>query len=326
MRSVRVGLWIAAAMLAVAPADAENAKRREDSGSSSSSSSGSSSSSSSGSTRSRGDSGSSRDDHGSSSAPSAAPRGSSQPRTEAERNHPRPGTGTGDRRDRDGGYGYGGYGYHGRRGGWRGGIWVEDCYDCIYDPGYYPRYRYRYRYYDDSASVRIQVEPQNARVYVDGYYAGTVEDFNGLFQRLYVPRGRHEITLKLEGYRAHRFMIYGVPGRTIKLRYDMVRGSGEDEAENLAGDAPPDDKDVAYDEEDPSDVRDFGKLRLDVRPTDAAVYIDGQPYPRANEDDVKLPAGTHRLEVVRPGYLSLERDVEIRADKTAKLDVELEKK
>ena len=30
------------------------------------------------------------------------------------------------------------------------------------------------------------VDPAEARVYVDGYYAGTVDDFDGLFQRLNV--------------------------------------------------------------------------------------------------------------------------------------------
>src|SRR5690348_18075962 len=47
-----------------------------------------------------------------------------------------------------------------------------------YSPGYY---RSRYR---DGGSVRIQVEPSKTRVYVDGYYAGIVDDFDGIFQRL----------------------------------------------------------------------------------------------------------------------------------------------
>ena len=60
--------------------------------------------------------------------------------------------------------------------------------------------RLRYR---DSGSVRVIVEPEQARVYVDGYYAGIADDFDGIFQRLSIPPGRHEITVKLDGYRTH---------------------------------------------------------------------------------------------------------------------------
>ena len=71
---------------------------------------------------------------------------------------------------------------------WSGGVWIGGgCFDC-YDPLYYPRYPYpyyppdpyRYRYhYDDSAAVRVQVQPDQTRVYVDGYYAGIADDFDG---------------------------------------------------------------------------------------------------------------------------------------------------
>ena len=36
-------------------------------------------------------------------------------------------------------------------------------------------------YYGD---VRLMVRPRDAAVYVDGYYAGVVDDFDGVFQRL----------------------------------------------------------------------------------------------------------------------------------------------
>ena len=40
------------------------------------------------------------------------------------------------------------------------------------------------------ASLRIEVKPKEAEVFVDGFYAGIVDDFDGTFQRLNVPPGR----------------------------------------------------------------------------------------------------------------------------------------
>ena len=51
-------------------------------------------------------------------------------------------------------------------------------------------YGYGYGYYA-RADLRTQVTPREAEVYVDGYLTGTVDDFDGMFQRLRVPLGEH---------------------------------------------------------------------------------------------------------------------------------------
>src|SRR5262245_7934286 len=48
-------------------------------------------------------------------------------------------------------------------------------------------------YYGD---VRLQVRPREAQVFVDGYYAGIVDDFDGIFQRLTLTVGPHEIEIE----------------------------------------------------------------------------------------------------------------------------------
>ena len=85
--------------------------------------------------------------------------------------------------------------------------------------------------------MRVLVDPAEARVYVDGYYSGTVDDFDGLFQRLSVLSGRHEIALKLEGYKTHRVRVYVAPDSTLKLHYELEKGVGET-FEDLSKDAP----------------------------------------------------------------------------------------
>ena len=64
---------------------------------------------------------------------------------------------------------------------------------------YGPYGPYGFGPYDTTASVRVQVTPRDAQVYVDGYYAGIVDDFDGTFQRLRLLPGAHEITVYLAG-------------------------------------------------------------------------------------------------------------------------------
>jgi hypothetical protein len=101
----------------------------------------------------------------------------------------------------------------------------------FYDPffGPYPWWgpaAYPYPYYpvyDNRAEVRVLATPREAAVYVDGYYAGVVDDFDGVFQRLPLSPGAHEISLFLQGYRTARQRIYLSPGSTYKLRHTMER-------------------------------------------------------------------------------------------------------
>ncbi len=311
---------------------AEDAKQRGSGGSSSSGSSHSSHSSGGSSSRSSGSSsGSGYRSSGQSSS------GGSVAMTDAQRRHPRAGTGTG---------GYRGY-YN--RGGYRGGYYGGGYYGGYYRPYYSRPYYWGYgsypwgglyfdsywygggptyyggsyvQPYGDTGAVRIMVDKEKAKVYVDGYYAGVVDDFDGLFQRLYVSPGRHDITLKLDGYQTERFDVYVQEGGTVKIKHDMVRGTGEQlnsEYARLQGHegpdadyyAPPrsddryatrpDDRATRAPERRSSDGQ--GTLRLDVRPDDASVYVDGTFSGSARDlSRVDLPAGGHRVEIVRPGY------------------------
>jgi hypothetical protein len=48
--------------------------------------------------------------------------------------------------------------------------------------------------------LKLKVTPKDAEVYVDGYYIGRVDDYNGAFQRLDLPVGLHRIELRAKGY------------------------------------------------------------------------------------------------------------------------------
>jgi hypothetical protein len=141
-----------------------------------------------------------------------------------------PGGGGGDYYPGYPGYypGYPGYGY------WNG------YYDCYYRPyacnaywGYgYGAFGLGYFYFDpfgwnygdyaywggggggggsyggqQMGSIRLKVKPSTAAVFVDGYYAGTVDDFDNSFQKLSIALGTHRIEISAPGYKPLTFEI-----------------------------------------------------------------------------------------------------------------------
>jgi hypothetical protein len=75
---------------------------------------------------------------------------------------------------------------------------------------------------EQGGSLKIEVKPNNAGVFVDGYFAGIVDDFDGFFQSLDVAPGNHAITLWCQGYRTVTQEVYVQRGNPLKLRYQMV--------------------------------------------------------------------------------------------------------
>lgn len=69
-------------------------------------------------------------------------------------------------------------------------------------------------------AVRIQAMPgyDHARVYVDGAHAGSVDDFDGLFQCLSLSAGGHDIEITVDGSPIFRRRILVRPRRTYKIR------------------------------------------------------------------------------------------------------------
>ena len=103
------------------------------------------------------------------------------------------------------GFGYGGYGRYGYGG--------------------YGPYAYGANRDSNQGAVRIEVNPKEFRddleVYVDEAHAGVVDDFDGVFQRLYLPAGKHEIEIRLDGYESVRVAIFVSPGNTYHVRGRM---------------------------------------------------------------------------------------------------------
>lgn len=110
-------------------------------------------------------------------------------------------------------YGYRPYGY---RPGWSLNLYFGRPYFAYGYPYDYPAGYGYYAFVPGRAygALRIVDAPRDAHVFVDGYYAGVVDDYDGVFQHLNLEAGRHYIEIELPGYPPVAFDVYIEPGRT----------------------------------------------------------------------------------------------------------------
>ena len=73
------------------------------------------------------------------------------------------------------------------------------------------------------ARLRLKVEPREAEVYVDGFYAGLVDDFDGAMQKLKIVQGSHRIELRAAGYETVTFTVNVIDGETTSYKTELKR-------------------------------------------------------------------------------------------------------
>jgi PEGA domain-containing protein len=97
-------------------------------------------------------------------------------------------------------------------------------------PGYYGYYGYGpyasgYGYRDGNwGSVKTDVEPEDARVYLDGKYIGTADDFDGWPDKLYLRPGHYRLEFRLSGYEPKVIDVDSRPGQELKVDDKLHRG------------------------------------------------------------------------------------------------------
>jgi len=124
---------------------------------------------------------------------------------------------------------YGYYGGLGLYGGYYGGYydpygygWGDGDYGGGggYDPQYYPPST-------EQGALKLKVKPRDAAVYVDGYYAGVVNDFDGLFQKLTIDGGQHHVELRAPGFETLGFDVQIEPNHTTTYRGELTKSPQE---------------------------------------------------------------------------------------------------
>jgi hypothetical protein len=69
-----------------------------------------------------------------------------------------------------------------------------------------------------TGGLQLDVQPWRAAVFVDGVYAGRVDDFTGYYKHLELVAGPHQITIVEPGFDPLVFDVAIVPGKTMTYR------------------------------------------------------------------------------------------------------------
>lgn len=221
----------------------------------------------------------------------------------------------------------------------------------------YPPYPYpAYRHYQPESHLRLNVTPSDASVYIDGYFAGTVDEFDGKLQRLHVEPGEHEIVVYLEGYRSLTERLYLSPNstRTIDGRLQTLgAGDAQDPRPQPSEDGrarrrddprmqppdrgplppvrgpagPPPRRGPRLEDDRDRDAARESALAIRVQPSGAIVRIDGERWDDQDGRDARLVVqvseGRHVVEVERDGYERFTTEVEVREGETRPLNISL---
>jgi hypothetical protein len=207
----------------------------------------------------------------------------------------------------------------------------------------------------------VNVKPKDALVYVDGYFAGKVEDFDGRFQRLHVMPGEHELTIYLEGYRSLKQQLYLSPNATRTIDGSLEKlGAGEaqepqpapserdrDRLEPPDRNAPPPGRGPAPGPRrgpagpppttrrapapppDSGTPSKFASLSIRVQPSGSVVRIDGERWDGPSGDErliVQVSEGHHVIEVERDGYERFTTEIDVRRGETTPVNINLRRR
>jgi hypothetical protein len=75
----------------------------------------------------------------------------------------------------------------------------------------------------DQGNLKLKVKPRTAKVYVDGYFVGTVDQFDGAFQKLALNGGRHKVEVRADGFETAEFDVLITPSQTITFQGELKR-------------------------------------------------------------------------------------------------------
>jgi hypothetical protein len=79
-------------------------------------------------------------------------------------------------------------------------------------------------YPERTATVKLQVKPNRAAVFMDGMFVGHVDEFDGPGQAMLVGAGKHQIEIALPGYKPFRTEVDLLADQKFELKTDLFPG------------------------------------------------------------------------------------------------------
>ena len=159
----------------------------------------------------------------------------------------------------------------------------------------------------------IDIQPEEASVYVDDTYIGLAKDYNGWWLAYPIKAGKHKINIESPGYQSYSINIELAPKQLYELKYKMQRIS-QNTIYNL---------DYQYNKH-------FSKgfLTLEINPSYAEIYINNEYIGnwedfQKNKSKIELPPGKHKITILSPNYMPYHSEIEIKENGNTTLRVEL---
>jgi PEGA domain len=78
---------------------------------------------------------------------------------------------------------------------------------------------------DATGELKIAATPSRAAVFVDGQYAGHVDEFDGVGKAMLLTPGQHRLRIALPGYLPFDTMVDLHPQQKLKIQTGLVKGS-----------------------------------------------------------------------------------------------------
>lgn len=192
-------------------------------------------------------------------------------------------------------------------------------------------------------SIVLKVNPDDAHVLLNGKFIGEAYEFSTQASALKLHSSRNELVIKKEGFLEEEIDLDKYNMRritvTLELRPDRVMKRETVEKGEVMPPPPPPKEEREYkvvkEKEIPkgevkSEVTGgFAPVVLEVSPPESSIYVDGKFWGIAPEDGVinnfNLVKGKHNIEVVKPGYKTVLKIIDVAGQKELKVTIKLEK-
>ncbi len=212
--------------------------------------------------------------------------------------------------------------------------------------------------------VKTDVEPEHARVLLNGQLIGVADDFDGYPDFLYLEPGKYTLEFRLQGYKSDTIDVDAHSGLYLPVEMKLERIPGEKAApwwdrpkglpvarvfgpagggEKVAPKPYPDlslrpelrsgsGRTAAGGQGEqamPAPAASGAALDLRVTPPNASVYLDGAFLGTGEElgrleRGVAVKKGHHRLEVMAPGRSPKTIEIDVKSNERQQIVVELE--
>ena len=78
-----------------------------------------------------------------------------------------------------------------------------------------------------TATLKLEIEPKRAAVFLDDKFVGHASEFGGKFRSMLISPGKHRIKVELPGYRTYDTEINLLAGQKTEVKTELVPGSIE---------------------------------------------------------------------------------------------------